>query len=84
MMNMDAKTLINLVKYEKCNSWQNNNGLYDGVRTLLEQIAEHYENCQECREAFDDMFYEEETLKDMERLFLQNIDLSRWICKEEQ
>ena len=83
MMNMDAKTLINLVKSEKRNSWQNSD-LYDGVQTLLEQIAAHYENCQECREAFDDMFYEEETLKDMELLFLQNMDISRWICEEEQ
>ena len=80
---MDAKTLINLVKSEKRNSWQNSD-LYDGVQTLLEQIAVHYENCQECREAFDDMFYEEETLKDMELLFLQNMDISRWICEEEQ
>ena len=80
---MDAKTLIKLIKSEKRNSWQNSD-LYDGVQTLLEQIAVHYENCQECREAFDDMSYEEETLKDMELLFLQNMDLNKWICEEEE
>lgn len=79
---MDAHTLINLIKSEKSNSWQNSD-LYDGVQTLLEQIAVHYESCQECREAFDDMSYDEETLKDMELLFLQNMDISRWICEEE-
>jgi hypothetical protein len=79
---MDAKTLINLVKFEKLDSWQNSD-LYDGVQTLLEQIAVHYESCQECREAFDDMSYDEETLKDMEILFLQNMDINKWICEEE-
>ena len=79
---MDAHTLINLIKSEKSNSWQNSD-LYDGVQTLLEQIAVHYESCQECRDAFDDMSYDEETLKDMELLFLQNMDISRWICEEE-
>jgi len=74
---MDAKGLIEAVKA----GWENSD-LYDGVQTLLEQIAKHYETCEECRDAFDDMGYEEETLKDMELLFLQNMDLSRWVCSE--
>ncbi len=74
---MNAKELIEAVKA----GWENSD-LYDGVQTLLEQIAEHFETCEECRDAFDDIGYEEETLKDMELLFLQNMDLNRWVCGE--
>lgn len=77
---MNAKELIAAVKSAKSNGWENSD-LYDGVQTLLERIAEHYETCDECRDAFDDMSYEEETLKDMELLFLQNMDLNRWVCE---
>jgi hypothetical protein len=78
---MNAKTLIETVKTEKSNGWENSD-LYDGVQTLIEKIAAHFETCEECREAFDGMGYEEETLKDMELLFLQNMDLNRWVCEE--
>lgn len=73
---MQAKELIEAVKA----GWENSD-LYDGVQTLLEQIAEHFETCEECRDSFDDMGYEEETLKDMELLFLQNMDLNKWVCE---
>ena len=77
---MNAKELIEIVKAEKSNGWENSD-LYDGVQSLLEKIVEHIETCEECRGAWDDMGYEEETLKDMELLFLQNMDLNRWICE---
>jgi hypothetical protein len=78
---MNAKELIRQVKVEKSTGWKNSD-LYVGVEKLLEEIVSHYEHCEECRDAFDDMGYEEETLKDMELLFMQNMDLERWICEE--
>jgi len=78
---MDAKKLIETVKSEKRNGWENSD-LYDGVQSLLEKISAHFEACEVCRDAFDDMGYEEETLKDMELLFLQNMDIDRWVCEE--
>lgn len=80
---MNANKLIEIVKTEKNNDWENSD-LYDGVQCLLEKIVEHYETCEECRDAFDGMDYEEETLKDMELLFLQNMDLRRWVCEAEE
>lgn len=77
---MDAKTLIETVKLEKSNGWENSD-LYDAVQNLLEEIADHFDQCEECRDAFDDMEYEEESLKDMELLFLQNMDIDRWVCE---
>lgn len=78
---MNAEELIRQVKAEKSTGWKNSD-LYDGVEKLLVEIVDHYERCEECRDAFDDMGYEEETLKDMELLFMQNMDLERWICEE--
>jgi len=77
---MNAKELIEAVKTEKSNGWENSD-LYDGVQTLLKKIVDHFETCEECRDAWDDMGYEEETLKEMELLFLQNMDLHRWVCE---
>jgi hypothetical protein len=78
---MNAKELIEAVKSEKSNGWENSD-LYDGVQSLLEKIVAHFEQCEECGDAFDGMGYEEETMKDMELLFLQNMDLNRWVCDE--
>ena len=78
---MDAKALIETVKNETANNWENSD-LYDSVENLLEKIAAHYEHCEECRDAFDAMGYEEETLKEMEIRFFQNPNLSDWICEE--
>jgi len=78
---MDAKTLIEMVEVEKSNGWENSD-LYDAVQNLLEEIADHFDQCEECRDAFDAMGYEEESLKDMELLFLQNMDIDRWVCEE--
>lgn len=77
---MNAKELIEAVKTEKSNGWENSD-LYDGVQALVKKIVDHFETCEECRDAWDDMGYEEETLKEMELLFLQNMDLHRWVCE---
>ena len=78
---MDAKELIQRVNEQKANGWKNS-GLYRDVERLLEKIVQHYEICEDCRQAFDDTEYEEETLKEMEEYFITDMQLSDWICEE--
>lgn len=78
---MDAKTLIQAVKTEKSNGWKNSS-LDAAIQNLLEKIVSHYETCEECRDAFDDTEYDEETLEDMKELFTQSLDIDLWLCDE--
>ena len=78
---MNAKELIRQVNEQKANDWRNSD-LYRDVERLLEKIAQHYETCEDCRQAFDDTEYEEETLKEMEAYFINDMQLNVWTCDE--
>lgn len=78
---MDAKELIRQVNEQKAKGWKNSD-LCRGVEQLLEKIAQHYETCEDCRQAFDDTEYEEETLKEMEAYFINDMQLNVWTCDE--
>ena len=78
---MNAKELIEAVNEEKEKDWLNSD-IPISSEKLLEQIAEHFERCPECRKAFDEMEYEEKTLVDFCREYIDHTDLQDWICEE--
>ena len=78
---MNAKELIELVNVEKARNWKNSN-LYAETKEMLEKIVEHYEKCEECRQAFDDTEYDEEELIDMEPYLDESDGIEDWICDE--
>ena len=75
---MNAKQLIEQVNVCAKNNWQNSD-LWNESQEMLEKIAEHFENCEECRKEFDAQEYPEETLIDFEDR-LARTEISDWIC----
>ena len=76
---MNATKLIKQINQEHGKNWQNSD-IDMEIQILLELIALHYKVCQDCREAFDDMKYDQTTLKEMEQIFKENNNLDLWIC----
>ena len=76
---MNAKELINQIDQTHSNNWKNSY-IDIEIQILLELIALHYKVCQDCRESFDDMEYDQTTLKEMEPIFQENNNLDLWIC----
>ena len=75
---MNAKQLIEQVNECRQNNWQNSD-LGNNSEEMLEKIAGHFENCEECRKEFDAQEYSEETLIDFEDE-LSGTELSDWVC----
>jgi len=75
---MNAKQLIEQVNECAKNSWQNSD-LWKESQEMLEKIAEHFENCEECRKEFDALEYPEETLIEFEDR-LARTEITDWIC----
>jgi hypothetical protein len=79
---MKALELISQVAECRSERWQNSD-IPSGGERLLEVIADHYKTCEECRETFDLMEYDEETLIDLWHDFMaQTEDPADWICEE--
>lgn len=76
---MNAKQLIEQVNECAKNHWKNSD-LWDDSQEMFEQMAEHFETCEECRKEFDAMCYPEETLIEFEKN-LSGTELSDWICE---
>ena len=76
---MNAEELIELVNVEKARHWKNSD-IYRETQEMLEEIAKHYETCEECRQAFDDTEYDEEELIDMEQYLDESNGVKDWIC----
>ena len=76
---MNAEELIELVNVEKARHWKNSD-IYRETQEMLEEIAKHYETCEECRQAFDDTEYDEEELIDMEQYLDESNGVEDWIC----
>lgn len=75
---MDAKTLIAQVREMQAEDWKNSD-LWQASERMLEQIADHYEQCAECAEDFDAQEYPEKTLKEFEDRLGEN-NVWEWIC----
>lgn len=77
---MNAKQLIEQVNECAKNNWQNSD-LGKNSEEMFEKIAEHFENCKECRKEFDAQAYPEETLIEFENR-LNGTVLKEWVCNE--
>jgi predicted anti-sigma-YlaC factor YlaD len=77
---MNAIEFIQAVKSEMAANWKNAD-MDSMTIELMVAVAAHYETCDECRQAFDDMGYEEEYLIELESLFNEHGDVSEWICE---
>jgi CheY-like chemotaxis protein len=78
---MNAIEFIQAVKSEDATHWKNADMDILTI-DLMMTVAAHFETCEECRQAFDDMEYEDEYLMEMESLFNTYTDLSDWTCEE--
>lgn len=77
---MNAKKLIEAVNECVSNHWQNSD-LSRRSEIMLGIMADHFEKCEECREAFDTEEYTSETLIEFEsERHLNNTNLFDWIC----
>ena len=47
---------------------------------FMTRMADHYDQCRECREAFDDMQYDDEDLLEVAARIEQTKKDSDWIC----
>jgi predicted anti-sigma-YlaC factor YlaD len=60
---------------------QGNTDIYAGTWATMRRIAAHYDQCRECRDAFDYMEYDEEDLLEMAaRIELTNE--ADWVCTQ--
>lgn len=73
---MNSNELIEATKKCVAAHWQNSD-LPRNVEVLYEMIADHYENCEECRDQFDAEMYVSETLSE---LHMYNTNPADWIC----
>ncbi len=78
---MNANDLISQVMECRSEQWQNSDISRGGER-LLEILADHVQECKECRDAFDAEEYEETTLIDLWHRYMHTEDISEWICDE--
>lgn len=79
---MNANELISQVQECRGEQWQNSD-ISSGGERLLEIIAAHYGECDECRQDFDAQEYEETTLIDLWHHFMAvNEAPEEWICEE--
>jgi hypothetical protein len=58
---------------------QGNTDIYAHTWAMMRRIAAHYDQCRECRDAFDDMEYDDDNLLEMAaRIVLANE--ADWVC----
>ena len=72
---MDANTFIKLMKSDNAR----NNDIPVVTWAVMERIAKHYENCEECRTAFDEMEYTDEYLFEIAAR-IDTTDEKDWMC----
>ena len=77
---MNSREFIDQVEAEVFRNWRNSD-LWRETEQAMELIAQHLQECEECRDRFDAMEYPETTLIDMEnRYSFKNLD--DWICEK--
>ena len=58
---------------------QGNSDIAAPTWAAMKRIAAHYDECKDCRDAFDDMEYDDETLLEMaERI--EQTEETDWMC----
>ena len=75
---MNANEFIRAVREET----QGNTDIASDIWHMMRQIADHYDECKDCRDAFDDMEYDDETLLELSVRIEQHAILGDWICEE--
>ena len=72
---MNAMQFIRLMREET----RGNTGIAAPTWAAMRRIAAHYDECEECRDAFDDMEYDDETLLELaERI--EQAEEENWMC----
>lgn len=74
---MNAKEFISLMREET----QGNTDIAADIWHLMRQVADHYDQCQDCRDAFDDMAYDDMTLLDLADMMVEYGDIEDWTCQ---
>lgn len=74
---MDAKEFIKMVQEET----QGNTDIAAETWAAMRRIAAHYEQCEECRDAYDLMEYDDEDLLEM-ALRIEQTKEAEWVCEE--
>lgn len=74
---MQATEFVKLMAEET----QGNTDIAAPTWAAMQRIAAHYNQCPECRDAFDDMEYDDEDLLDMAAMIEQSNEAD-WVCEE--
>ena len=72
---MDANTFVRLMREET----KGNTDIAEQTWAAMRRIADHYDECAECRQAFDEMEYDDETLLELAAR-IEQTDEKDWIC----
>lgn len=72
---MKAEEFIRLMREET----QGNSDIATPTWAAMRRIADHYDECEDCRDAFDDMEYDDDTLLEMAERIEQTIEAD-WMC----
>ena len=76
---MNAQEFIGAVETEASHFWKNVD-LDELTIKLMVDVATHYKKCAECRQAFNEMEYDEQELVELESMFNEHSDISEWVC----
>jgi len=76
---MKANELIKDARMGVIHGWRGSR-IPPEYEPMLEAIAAHYEICAECRCAFDDTEYEEQTLHDLVIKRFPGTHIEDWVC----
>jgi len=76
---MNTQKFISLVKSEIKNNWQNSD-IPSNIEDMMEEMAEHFRECEDCAQEFDDQEYRCKTLMQLAGV-LNGTELEDWICQ---
>ena len=74
---MNAKEFIKLVEEQKPES----NDIAANTWHMMRRIANHYKTCPDCCDSFNDMEYDNLTLRDIAILMEENSEIEDWTCQ---
>ena len=75
---MKAMEFVKMMREET----QGNTDIAASTWAFMRRMADHYEQCRECRDAFDAMEYDDEDLLEIATRIEQTTKDSDWICEE--
>ena len=74
---MKALEFVEMMREET----QGNTDIAAPTWAAMRRIAEHYEQCTECRQAFDDMEFDDEDLLEIAAR-IEQTEEADWVCGE--